>query len=298
MSLLQPRDLQFIDAVEGLYVSLLGLRDSSGILQLDLKNTSFVKPRGILGLVTVARLWKDWTGHPVVLSNIQHRVHAYLERMDLFTECSEFLIAANQLDETDRLDRSSNSYKLLEILPIPSDEAANARSVPDALRRAKHILGTWLDDDDLIGSVLTLLSEIGQNVIHSEDQGFAIIQRYKKPYSLNIELASEIRIGIADLGIGIEESLCRRTPSLLDRFNEGSDFILHALEQGTSGHPSVRGLGLYRVRSLVKRWQGSLTIRSFSSSIHIENDRIEVDDTLPQIPGVQVFITVRGSTDF
>ena len=88
MSQLQPRNLQFIDAVEGLYVSLLGLRDSSRILQLDLKNTSFVKPRGILSLVTTARLWKEWTGHPIILSNIQRGVHAYLERMDLFADAA------------------------------------------------------------------------------------------------------------------------------------------------------------------------------------------------------------------
>jgi hypothetical protein len=41
-----------------------------------------------------------------------------------------------------------------------------------------------------------------------------------------------------------------------------------------------------------------MSIRSFGSLIHIEDSRIEVDDTLSRIPGVQVFITVRGSTNF
>ncbi len=66
-----------------------------------------------------------------------------------------------------------------------------------------------------------MLSEIGQNIVHSEDQGFAIIQRYKKPYSHDIERVSEISIGIADLGIGIEESLCRRTPTLTGSLHTG-----------------------------------------------------------------------------
>ncbi len=298
MCRLEPRDLQFADAVEAMYSTLVERQRPPDVLELDLRNTSFVKPTGVLGLITVARLWKHWTGQPAVVGNIRRNVHAYLERMDLFTECGVFLSSVEHLDETERLDRSSNSYKLLEILPIPSNEVANTRAVTDALRRAKRILVTWLDDEDLIQSVLTLLSEIGQNIVHSEDQGFAVIQRYKKPYSHDLEFASEINIGIADLGIGIEESLCRYTPDLRDRFGMGSDFIWHALEQGTSGQPSVRGLGLFRVRGLVKKWQGSLTIRSFSSSVHIENDLIEENNNLAEIPGVQVFITVRGTTSF
>ena len=298
MSCLVPRDLQFVDAVEDMYESLLLMQRHPETLELNLRNTSFAKPTSILALVTTARFWKQWTGQPVIVSNIQPRVHAYLERMDLFTECDDCLVVADCLDETERLDRSSNSHRLLEILPIPSNETANARAVTDALRRAKHILETWVDDENRIRSVLTVLSEIGQNIVHSEDQGYAIIQRYKKSYSRDLERVSKIDIGIADLGIGIEESLSRRSPELRDKFRAGSDFILHALKQGTSGRPEVRGLGLFHVRDLVDKWQGSLTIRSFSSSIHIEKDHIEANDDLPEIPGVRVFITVRGSAGF
>jgi hypothetical protein len=102
MNVLQPRDLQYVDAVEGMYMSLLERGRSSEALELDLSNTSFVKPISILSLATVARLWKRWTGQPIAVINLRRSVHAYLERMDLFTEFSDSLIVDGQLDNSDR----------------------------------------------------------------------------------------------------------------------------------------------------------------------------------------------------
>lgn len=286
--------LQTPEDVEALYASLLRQGADDEPLEISLSTASFIKPVGVLGLITAARLWHQWTGRSVVLTDVWPPVHAYLERVDVFAECGDFLKITGELAESDELVRSDSSRRLLEVLSIPSEEQANAQAVTDAVRRAEQILSTWLNDAALQGSVLTVLSEIAQNIIHSRDKGFAVIQRYKQSYTLDIEYASEICIGIADLGIGIKESLCEFHPELRDKFQLGSDFIQYAMEPGTSGQLRVRGLGLAHVRDLARKWHGALTIRSFGSTVQSEHDCLEVRDDLTQIPGVQVFITVRG----
>ena len=126
--------------------------------------------------------------------------------------------------------------------------------------------------------------------------GYAIIQRYKQPKTHEPDLASEIHIAVADLGIGIEESLVRCQPELRQRFQRGSQFIQHAFEQGVSGRLTLRGIGLGRVLELVQQWHGSLAIRSNRSSVRFREGAVEIKDDLAAVPGVQVSIVVRGNT--
>ncbi len=297
MAYLHSGNLQSPDAIEQLFGAIRITVSDGGILHLNVSRCSFMQPRAILALISAARLWHRLTGHPVVLTNIDNRVHPYLERMDLFQVCRDFLIEQKELAKSRRFDRSPDSNKLLEVLPLPSDEDANVEAVTDGMRRAGQIMRSWIDDENRIQSALTLLSEIGQNIVHSEDVGYAIVQRYKQPYSENAELASEIHVAIADLGIGIQASLLHNNSSLKTKFEQGSDFILHALEQGVSGRAETRGIGLYQVRELVRKWQGTLTIRSDTSSLHIEDENIEIQDRLTYVPGVQVSVIVRGRAE-
>lgn len=232
---LRSGNLQFNDQVENLYQSLHAIPISQERLTLDIAATNWVNPHSVLGIVSAARWWHRRTGHKTKLVNISDRVHRYLERMDVFDVCVTFLEAAEMLPSEMLFDRSPSSQKLLELLPIPGSDQTNHIVVRSAMRRTKEILNTWINDPSLIGSVQTVLSEIAQNVTHSEDEGFATVQRYKKPYSRDDDNESEIHIAIADLGIGIEESLSRRHPDLTQIFKQGSEYIRHALIEGVSG---------------------------------------------------------------
>jgi hypothetical protein len=295
MTSIYTKNLQFDSSIEALYASLNSSKNSNDELLLNIDSTNWVCPYGIASIITSARIWYDWTNQKTILTKTHQKIFSYLERMDVFDVCSQFLSIDDTLPAQKRFDRSENSQKLLEVLVIPSDEQSNSIVVKQALRRAKEILQTWLNEPELVASVLTLLSEISHNITHSQDEGFAIIQRYKQSYSHDSDLASDIHIVIADLGIGIEQSLTRQHPHLSKQSDNGSDFIIHALKKGPSGMPGIRGLGLNRVKNLVQKWNGELIIRSMNSKVQIRNkDYPIIEDELPLVPGVQVSIIVRG----
>lgn len=175
-------------------------------LIVDLAQVSFVRPEGVIALVTAARLWHKRTGHRIVLTNIQWQVHCYLERIDLFSRCTAWIAQDHELPSNERWDRNPESVSLLELLSITGDGKRNAQDVGSAVGRAKHILSRWFDaHDNAIGRVMTLSSEISSNVIHSLDQGFAVMQRYRDRTGTG--MGSSVVIAIGDLGIGIEASL-------------------------------------------------------------------------------------------
>ena len=299
--LIRPLGLNSFGHIESFYhqvVDALQGGQAREAIHCDLSVVSFVPPEGILALVSAARLWYLVTGYPIHLHNLRPDVHRYLERMDLFSQCGNWIRVAQELADADRLSRSTASQRLLEVLPIASEETQNAQDVTDALARASLILMSWFAADaDAVTRLLTMLSEITTNVVHSLDRGFAVMQRYRDNDA--VAFGSQVTIAVGDLGIGIQTSLRRKEnfPRNLGHQprESGSDYILHALELGVTSRDTVGGMGLYRVRTLVHGWNGSLRIRSARSAVRISGSAVDVADDLAEIPGTQVVISVRGS---
>ena len=265
-----------------------------------MSSVSFVSVDGLLALVNTARLWHRYSDDIVVLQHVDPNVHRYLERMDLFTHCSDWLQHNRVLIDNERFERKPNSERLLEITPIPSDELLNATAVQAALQRIRTILDNSTNrNPNATRQLYTMLSEVAQNVVHSLDQGFAIVQRYRQSQNSPHIQNYRVMMSVADLGIGIEESLRRNPHSLAQDPNTplvmGSDYIIKALEIGVTSRNSPGGIGLYQVRKLVHEWQGFLTIRSRRSRVQITPDRIKHDNNLTDIPGTQVTIEVVGA---
>jgi hypothetical protein len=286
---------------EALYAMITPLQDSYSTqsLPVDMSSISFVYVDGLLALTCIARLWHRWTGYRLRLQHLDPKVHRYLERMDLFSQCSEWLEQDRLLDEGDRFNRKPYSERLMEVTPIPSDEQLNEGAVQEALHRMRAILDSSTSRDPTsVIRLCTMLSEITQNVVHSLDQGFAIVQRYRTPGSAIVQ-NYRVLISVVDLGIGIESSLRRSpVPLLLDNgapLISGSDYILKALEVGVTSRASGGGLGLHHVRGLVQEWRGTLTIRSGRSRVQISSDTLTRTDALAEIPGTQVTIEVHGT---
>ena len=300
---LRPVSLNGVRTIERFFQDVAEALATCSPLQpliLDLAFVTFIPPEGIIALTTVARLWHSTTGRRVRLVNLRTEVHGYLERMDVFERCAEWLEEEHELADEERYDRSRASVNLLELLPIAGDDQQNAQDVTAAVERAGRIVTTWFDADSAaVGRLLTMLSEIASNVVHSHDRGFAVIQRYRSREVSHV--GSRVVIAVGDLGIGIRASLRTRSgiPLLPDgvSLSTGSDFILHALNLGVTRRETPAGLGLYLVRSLVEEWQGSLVIRSHDSMIRMSADGFERADGLADITGTQVTITVRGSLE-
>jgi hypothetical protein len=269
-------------------------------LILDMQWVHFIRPEGIIALACACRYWHSETGERVRLCNIPSDVHQYLERMDLFRHCGKWIEQDQSLPEDARFGRSRASINLLELLPISGDEEQNALDVVTAFSRAHRIVEAWFDADEAaVKRLLTMLTEITSNVVHSQDRGFVAIQRYQS--SDRNHVGSRVTIAVGDLGIGIYGSLRSKfeTSPLASEIPlvTGSDYILHALQLGVTGRPTGGGIGLYQVRKLVEEWQGSLVIRSVGSMIEISEHSVRPSDGLAEVPGTQVTIRVRGSLE-
>ncbi len=295
---LRPVNLNSITGIEQFYrqaEAVLSTCRPREPLVLDLSWVGFVPPEGIIALVTAARLWHQATGERARLCNLRPEVHRYCERMDVLRQCGTWLEEERTLAEEERFDRAPASSNLLEMHPISSDEDRNSRDVAAAVARAARIIRAWFDADAAaVGRLLTMLSEITSNVVHSRDQGFALMQRYRGDMQ---HLSSRVTMAVGDLGIGVEASLrakARAHPNGV-RLESGSGYILHALQLGVTSRDTAGGMGLYQVRSLVEEWRGSLVIRSGRSMVRVSAEEIETWDELADIPGTQVTITVQGS---
>lgn len=289
--------LDILTHQEDLYKAVAGALSagSSGPLMLNMHHLSFIPAEGVLALVSVARLWHRETGERTILRNLQVQVHQYLERVDLFTRCADWITAEDELDRGLCWERSMESSNLSELLPIESADQLNPWDVVLATARAKKILLTWIEQDEAaVNRLAVMLSELASNIVHSEDQGFVIMQRYSA--GSPARPGSRVTIAIADLGIGIEASLRRRLhPQAIVRLRDGADYILHALELGVTSRQDVAGTGLFQIRQWIEEWSGTLTIRSQRSRVTIVPGTCppRVENNLALLPGTKVSLTVR-----
>lgn len=280
---------------EALYQNITQLHAEKNLtlLHLDMSAVNFIRPSGVLALITAARAWQRWTKQPTHILNVAPDVHAYLERIDLFTQCNGLILEDQSLSLAQRYSRSFESASVLEITSVSSQPEANETDVHQVIRRTTKILqARYGNSHPNFTILLSLISELATNVCHSQDLGYLMAQSYTD------RAGSRVMVAISDAGIGIEKSL-RAGVTIprhkAKRLNNGSDYILFALEEGVSSRATAGGIGLHFIRQTVDTWNGSLTIRSASSKVEFQHSQDPiVQDDLPYISGTQVTITVQG----
>ena len=265
--------------------------ESSGVI--DLSRVAFIEPYSMVSFLLMGRNYLRKRGERIRLVNIPLQIHQYMARMDFLNR--DIFQVSEQLNAGMMLKRSAASGRLIEIIEIPNKERQSVNVIASVIalfrRRASAILKYWMNDS-VVDYFVTVISELCQNIFeHSLDTGYLAMQTYR---SGNENIA---RLVISDSGIGIRGSFASRSDI---RYESGAGLIEMALTKPISSKREF-GYGLCQVNSIVERLNGTVFIRSDSSSLTALYKRREgnqkhvfLRNDLPQFDGTQISISLSS----
>ena len=243
-----------VDQVEAFYTALDALPPAPQYV-FDLSQIDFIRPYGVIALLTAIRRLAAQTGRPVLLLNASDQVYLYLHRMDFFKVGADWF-QADRVVVSGAWSRDPATMNLLELSPIGS-----AEDVAWVMERTERIFSRWLLVANL-RSLLNVLSELCANIYqHSADPvGYALIQKYN---SVKRERVT-VRLAVGDAGRGIRGSLAERHHDL---GSEPLDYLLAAMQGRTARENGRGGLGLRLVEQIVGSEGGQLWLRSETAAV-------------------------------
>jgi len=260
---------------------------------IDMSRVAFIEPYSMVSFLLMGRNYLRKRGERIRLVNVPLQIHQYLARMDFLNK--DIFQMSENLNEGMMLKRSSASGRLIEIIEIPNKERQSVNVISSVIalfrRRASVILKYWMNDS-VVDYFVTVISELCQNIFeHSMDTGYLAMQTYK---SGNENIA---RLVIADSGIGIKGSFASKSDI---RYDTGAELIEMALTKPISSKREF-GYGLCQVNSIVERLNGTVFIRSDTSSLTALYNRKEGNqkhifhrNDLPQFDGTQISISLSS----
>lgn len=258
-------------------------------LSIDLSTASFIDPYGMVGILKLGHYLKNQN---IKLSLIlpQSDVLNYMLRLDFFKYASFFLQEEKPL--LTKMPRDIESDVLLEITPV--EKSLDIHDIIAKVRkRAKKILQKHLNyDEEAIDNFIVALSEICQNIPeHSQSTGLVAIQKYFYEKRLK---KNAVKIAVMDLGVGIKQSLDKKLAPIFKEKWSDEVAIRQALFEGVSRYDEPgRGHGLTKVRHLVEKWKGKITIRSGTAKVGIipfwDSEKFPTK-SLMYFPGTQISI--------
>jgi hypothetical protein len=254
-------------------------KDISTTAVFDLNDVVFITPEALLALLCASKHWRIAKGTKVEW-RASESVKLYLERTDILQVFADDIVVTRMPDE--HWARGA-SLSLMEIREIDYDIEQNSMDVSNTILAVSNLLLGRVSIKQL-GGASTLLSEVIQNVIHSNSIGYVLVQTYQNGGS------HSVHIGVIDTGIGVATSLSPKYPGL----PKPSEYLKRALQSGVTSSTAGNGLGLFRVESIVSKGRGALTIRSGTAMLQIYKNKMYQWDDLADIPGTQVYITMWG----
>jgi hypothetical protein len=245
---------------------LLQIEEKQSPVYIDLKNTGFIDPYGMIGLLQIGRSLNSVGIKPFLFPPKSTDVLNYLKRMDFFKFTNSIFTIESHSYSTIR--SIGYSDVLLEITSIEKSDDIHA-IVDKVMERAHTILTTHLNyDENTIHGFVVALSEVCQNIIeHSQTTGLVGIQKYffQKVLGKNV-----VKIAVMDLGIGFKSSLAKRFSSIYGKDCTDIKALEWALLHGASRYEDIgRGHGLAAVKRFIEKWKGKLSIRSGTAKISI-----------------------------
>jgi len=267
--------------VEALHTLVDGRRPAERFV-LDMRRVDFVKPYGVVALLLAARRLVGLSGRRVELANVDRQVRSYLERMNLFEVCGDWVSPAEVLEES--WDRNPQTPNLLELTAIEGPQ-----NVVRAITKAERVFSRWLDVPDL-SDLLRVLSELCANVHqHSGDPlGCVMIQKYEEGSSGR----AVVCVAVGDLGCGLRASLSARHGEIA---HDPLDYLRAAMSGRTSRASGRGGLGLRTVEEVAKGAGGRLWLRSETAAVVSRaSGKPRGQQGLRHVPGTQVAVDLRS----
>lgn len=246
-------------------ISQFPSENSERELSIDLSLIDFIDPYGMVGILKLGEYFKN---QDIKLTLIMPKIDvlSYMLRLDFFRYAAS-IFGKIQPPET-IISRNVESDVLLEITPV--EKSLDIHDIIEKVRkRAKRILKKHLNyDEEAIDYFIVALSEICQNIPeHSQSTGLVAIQKYF--YEKRLQ-KNAVKIAVMDLGIGIKQSLDKKLATIFKEKWTDKLAIQQALFEGVSRYDEPgRGHGLTKVRQLVEKWKGKITIRSGTAKIGI-----------------------------
>ena len=256
-------------------------------LTLSLEEVQFIDPYGLVGLWCVLRYLQRRHPAVAVIPPTDRKLQGYLRRMAF--PAGTLPSAALDGDGGGR-GASGPSDVLLE-LTSTNQQADVEQVLRRMLGRIRRILESELGYGERdVTAFCTVLAEACTNIVdHSEDRGVVAAQRYTQR-----DGARYVVVGVADLGIGIRQSLATRYRQA-ERWSH-IQAIVNALQKEYSRHPD-RGLGLFMVSKIVGAYRGSLHIRSGDARLYLRHRARRL--AASPFPGTQLAISLsaRGAQE-
>ena len=269
-------DKAFDDEILPQLSTLLHMRPSlqSQKIVLDLRSIEWGNPYGALGITLLRRF---------LCEQAQGRVEIRLPNKN--NKLLSWLTHIGFLNGVSAKPEPVEGYRFIPITRIAPTKVGGSSTLHELVVKVQKLLGEDFDYPLIEASrFITALSELCNNIYdHSAPNGaphgYIAMQAYR----------DTVKFAVMDLGIGIPNSLRRKHPIADDR-----KALAVALLPGVSSQEG-RGLGLYRVRSIVEQHRGILNIRSGRAKVLVTGDSKEIR-TYKQpcgFPGTQIGILLH-----
>jgi hypothetical protein len=253
----------------------------------DARHLRWVDPGGILGLLAAGQVARDRQGSPPRLQLVEGAdVSTYMARMRFFDVAAEIF----DLEVKPPRRPWSSSDVLLEVTPIHTNTDIHAGAI---LSRTLHYPASAVVQFSVI------LSEVCQNIIeHADAPGWVAAQTYNWAKRLGRQV---LVISVADVGKGFKGSLADTHATRFGARWGDATALEAAFIHGLTRFPdSGRGQGIQQIRKQVRRWDGSISIRSGTARIADVpdwEDSPPMEDNLTPFPGAQIDITLPARMD-
>jgi hypothetical protein len=255
----------------------------------DARHLRWVDPGGVIGLLAAGTVARDQQGDLPRLQLLESAdVTTYLSRMQFFRAAEGIF----DLDVRPPRRSWSSSDVLLEITPITTNTDIHA-VVDRVQEQAGAILARTLDyPASAVVQFSVILSEVCQNIIeHAEAPGWVAAQTYNWAKRLGRQV---LILSVSDVGKGFRGSLADTHAARFgDRWGDATALEAAFIHGLTRFPDSGRGQGIQQIRKQVRRWQGSISIRSGTARIAdvpAWDDSPPLEEGLPPFPGAQIHI--------
>ncbi len=268
-------------------------RAPEGRVLFDARRVRWVDPSGLVGLLSAGRFIRDRTGASARLQlPEQADVQGYMARMGFFRAGDDLF----EYDQRPPRRAAGDTDVLLEITPITTN--SDVHEVVDRVQRTAGTILTRTLNYPMTAVVQfsVILSEVCQNILeHAEAPGWVSAQAYNWQKRLGRHL---LIVAVSDLGRGFRGSLAdEHSTRFGDRWGD-TTALEAAFIHGLTRFPDTgRGQGIQQMRKQVRKWNGSISIRSGTARIADVpdwDDAPPLREGLADFPGAHIHLLLPG----